>query len=77
MNRDHSIEKTPGSPLRLYPPVWFLLFAGAAAVLAWLWPLPLSLPAPIGLYFASLWYYEKLYPRIYAAAALEKIASVS
>ena len=27
---------------------------------------------PIGLYFASLWYDEKLYPLVYTAAALEK-----
>ncbi len=44
MNRDTTFEKREGYPLRLYPPVWFLLFAGAAAVLAWLWPLQMSLP---------------------------------
>ena len=27
-------------------------------------------PAPIGLYFASLWYFEKLYPLIFTVAAL-------
>lgn len=27
-------------------------------------------PAPIGLYFAQLWYYEKLYPWLFSAAAL-------
>ena len=27
-------------------------------------------PAPIGFYFAKLWYYEKLYPLIYTTAAL-------
>ncbi|MCL2743530.1 MAG: squalene--hopene cyclase [Planctomycetaceae bacterium] len=27
-------------------------------------------PSPIGLYFAKLWYYEKLYPQIFTAAAL-------
>lgn len=27
-------------------------------------------PTPIGLYFARLWYYERLYPRIFTAAAL-------
>jgi hypothetical protein len=27
-------------------------------------------PAPIGFYFAKLWYYEKLYPLIFATAAL-------
>lgn len=45
MSRDTLIEKTDAFPLRLYPPVWFLLFAAAAAVLAWLWPLHLTLPA--------------------------------
>jgi squalene-hopene/tetraprenyl-beta-curcumene cyclase len=27
-------------------------------------------PSPIGFYFAKLWYYEKLYPVIFAVAAL-------
>ena len=27
-------------------------------------------PAPIGFYFAKLWYYEKLYPLIFSVAAL-------
>jgi squalene-hopene/tetraprenyl-beta-curcumene cyclase len=27
-------------------------------------------PAPIGFYFAKLWYFEKLYPIIFAVAAL-------
>jgi protein-S-isoprenylcysteine O-methyltransferase Ste14 len=35
-------EKADGLSLRLYPPVWFLLFAVAAGVLARLWPLHLS-----------------------------------
>lgn len=29
-------------------------------------------PTPIGLYFARLWYSERLYPRIFAASALER-----
>ena len=28
--------------------------------------------APVGFYFAKLWYYEKLYPRIFTVAALER-----
>ena len=32
-------------------------------------------PAPIGLYFARLWYFEKLYPLIFATSALGSIAS--
>jgi squalene-hopene/tetraprenyl-beta-curcumene cyclase len=32
----------------------------------------LDCPAPIGLYFASLWYYEDLYPRIFATEALRE-----
>lgn len=31
-------------------------------------------PAPIGFYFAKLWYYERLYPLIFAASALTKAA---
>ncbi len=30
-------------------------------------------PAPIGFYFAKLWYYEKLYPVIFTLSALEKL----
>jgi squalene-hopene/tetraprenyl-beta-curcumene cyclase len=30
-------------------------------------------PAPIGLYFAKLWYYETLYPLIFAAGALSRV----
>ncbi len=45
MNRETTISKTDGFSLRLYPPIWFLLFAAMALVLAWLWPLHLPLPA--------------------------------
>jgi squalene-hopene/tetraprenyl-beta-curcumene cyclase len=31
--------------------------------------------SPIGFYFAKLWYYEKLYPLIFAVAALSNAAS--
>jgi squalene-hopene/tetraprenyl-beta-curcumene cyclase len=31
-------------------------------------------PAPIGFYFAKLWYYERLYPVIFTVAALERVA---
>jgi squalene-hopene/tetraprenyl-beta-curcumene cyclase len=30
-------------------------------------------PAPIGLYFARLWYYEKLYPQIFTLGALASL----
>jgi squalene-hopene/tetraprenyl-beta-curcumene cyclase len=30
-------------------------------------------PAPIGLYFAKLWYYETLYPLMFAAGALSRV----
>lgn len=36
---------------------------------------PSAAPAPIGLYFARLWYYEKLYPLIFATSALGRICS--
>jgi squalene-hopene/tetraprenyl-beta-curcumene cyclase len=35
----------------------------------------LARPAPIGLYFATLWYSERLYPIIYAVAALGSVLS--
>src|SRR5437870_5333629 len=31
-------------------------------------------PAPIGFYFAKLWYYERLYPLIFTVGALEKLS---
>jgi len=34
-------------------------------------------PAPIGFYFAKLWYYEELYPKIWTVAALGRVASLS
>ena len=37
----------------------------------------LDKPNPIGLYFACLWYHEKLYPICLAAAALRKVLSLT
>lgn len=36
----------------------------------------LSNPTPIGFYFAKLWYYEKMYPLVYATAALRHAREV-
>jgi squalene-hopene/tetraprenyl-beta-curcumene cyclase len=33
-------------------------------------------PAPIGFYFAKLWYFERLYPLIFAQAALARLAAI-
>ncbi len=33
-------------------------------------------PAPIGFYFAKLWYFEKLYPQIFTAGALGRVAAL-
>lgn len=33
-------------------------------------------PAPIGLYFARLWYYEELYPWIFAASAFQRVSNI-
>lgn len=56
------------------------LWAAAARGAAWLTrhvdpgqPLPAS---PIGLYFAHLWYHERLYPVVFTVAALNKISLV-
>jgi len=35
-----------------------------------------SPPSPIGLYFARLWYYEKLYPLVFSVSALGRLAAV-
>ena len=32
-------------------------------------------PAPIGFYFAKLWYFERLYPQIWTVGALSKVSS--
>ncbi len=34
-------------------------------------------PSPIGLYFAKLWYHERMYPKAFLLASLEKALSVS
>jgi squalene-hopene/tetraprenyl-beta-curcumene cyclase len=34
-------------------------------------------PSPIGFYFAKLWYYERLYPRVFTLAALNRLASLN
>lgn len=34
-------------------------------------------PSPIGLYFARLWYFERLYPLIFATSALGRLAATS
>lgn len=34
-------------------------------------------PSPIGFYFAKLWYYEKLYPRIFTVAALKRVCALT
>ena len=34
-------------------------------------------PSPIGLYFARLWYFEQLYPVIFAASALQKVQNLN
>ena len=33
-------------------------------------------PAPIGFYFAKLWYYERLYPLIFATGALGRVSAL-
>ncbi|MBL4559647.1 MAG: hypothetical protein JKX79_01545, partial [Labilibaculum sp.] len=33
--------------------------------------------APIGLYFASLWYFEDMYPLVFASSALKEVLDSS
>jgi len=57
MNRQALHMKTIGFSMRLYPPIWFMLFALIALVLAWLWPLHLPLPRflrPLSLVLAAI-----------------------
>jgi squalene-hopene/tetraprenyl-beta-curcumene cyclase len=48
---------------------------GAEWLIARLAAEPRPAPEPIGLYFASLWYAEELYPVIFAAGALGRLAA--
>jgi squalene-hopene/tetraprenyl-beta-curcumene cyclase len=34
-------------------------------------------PAPIGFYFAKLWYYERLYPLLFTVGALERVSQLT
>jgi squalene-hopene/tetraprenyl-beta-curcumene cyclase len=34
-------------------------------------------PCPIGFYFASLWYFEELYPLIFATGALRRVTALA
>jgi len=46
---------------------WLLKQTGAEASMT---------PSPIGLYFAKLWYFEELYPLIFAVSALQKVKNL-
>ncbi len=35
------------------------------------------MPSPIGLYFARLWYFERLYPLIFATSAVGRLTAAS
>ncbi len=43
-------------------------------VRAWEAPVP-PVPAPIGLYFAQLWYFEQMYPLVFSAEAFRRLAA--
>jgi squalene-hopene/tetraprenyl-beta-curcumene cyclase len=49
---------------------------GAAWLIRRLAEDPQITPSPIGLYFASLWYSEKLYPLVFTVAALRRVNEV-
>jgi len=49
---------------------------GAAWLAAAIEENPLPTARPIGLYFARLWYYERLYPLIFAVSALRRAAEL-
>ncbi len=53
---------------------WPAARAAAARGVEWLvrHPEQMEQPRPIGLYFASLWYHEALYPRLFATEALRE-----
>jgi squalene-hopene/tetraprenyl-beta-curcumene cyclase len=73
-----SLEETSWAVESLcsYPPEAEIPVEPVNAALAWLiaavdreeW----RSPSPIGLYFAKLWYFEKLYPLVYGVAALRR-----
>jgi len=43
MNEPRTLQRIEGPSLRLYPPIWFLLFAATAVALDWLVPVKLPL----------------------------------
>lgn len=56
MTRDTLSKNETGFPLRLYPPLWFLIFALSTVVVARLLPIPFDLPwlaKPLSVLLAS------------------------
>jgi squalene-hopene/tetraprenyl-beta-curcumene cyclase len=51
-------------------------FRGAECLVSNVLSGALDRPAPIGLYFARLWYSERLYPVIWTVHAMERVAAV-
>ena len=58
------------SPWREHYEVWEALTRGVAYLVARVEDHTWQRPAPIGLYFSSLWYTEELYPIIWTVEAL-------
>jgi squalene-hopene/tetraprenyl-beta-curcumene cyclase len=70
-----SVATDPSSPAASAAPP---IAQAVERAVAWLAPRamdPHPAPAPIGFYFAKLWYFERLYPPIFAAAALSAAAT--
>lgn len=59
---------------RVITVVWERLGAGTGWLLRRVENDTWTQPAPIGFYFAKLWYYERLYPMVFTVAALEAVA---
>ena len=64
----------PGAPEEVAAPISAALRKGSFWLVEKVERGEWTQPAPIGFYFAKLWYYERLYPLIFTVAALDRMA---
>jgi squalene-hopene/tetraprenyl-beta-curcumene cyclase len=74
-----SVEETALAveALLAFKPYRLQAFSGIRWLIARVADGSLSEPSPIGFYFAKLWYFERLYPLIFAVSALRRAVEIS
>lgn len=74
-----SVEETALAveALLAFKPYRLQAFGGIRWLIARVADGSLSEPSPIGFYFAKLWYFERLYPLIFAVSALSRAVEIS